>query len=384
MNKQTSSTPWNSIAEGVINLEDRRLTYAEAAASPCASCPTAPCCTHLPLHTFKITNMIELDHALYLLNFDRIELGLSASGEWSVYYTYPCRFLDRKKFTCTVHNTPEQPQICVHYNPYQCWYKRVFTKSASDDFLRVDRPRMEFILSQIVFDESRNIIEVPAWETLLEEFASPSLHLESAISEPPIHDPVTEAWREMIVLQNGHNSKSPETYTYDALQEPCAGCQAYCCQTLVFPQSTPAHMSGLDYYRFCLGFPGVELGLADDSWSIIVKTTCRHLQGQRCGLYGQPQRPLICKYYDAWKCTYKINFGLPRPAGFLRVKLEQFRWLTECFQFDQTGAIVQFPATDMIRDYIEEQWRAELMIQPDGMQAKTIGELLVAEVGSQA
>src|SRR5690606_35034612 len=45
-----SKTPWNSIAEGVVPLAEGRLTFPEALVSPCASCQTAPCCTHLPLH----------------------------------------------------------------------------------------------------------------------------------------------------------------------------------------------------------------------------------------------------------------------------------------------------------------------------------------------
>lgn len=364
-----SSTPWNSIAESIVSVEALQLTHKEALNSPCASCPTSPCCTHVPLHTFAITNMIELDHAAYLLNFDRIELGLSASGEWSVYYTYPCRFLDRHDFTCTVHNTPTQPQICVSYNPYNCWYKRVFTKSTSPDFLRIDRQRFEFILPEIVFDEERNITEVPDWETLIESLAGVPLQPNPAVSKPPGFDPVTDKWQKLIVNLNNDQSSDEQTYGYKDLNDPCSGCEAYCCKTLVFPQAPPANITNLDYYQFCLGFPGIELGIADDTWSLLVKTTCRHLQDNRCTIFGRPERPLICKYYDAWKCTYKINFGLPRPDGFLRVSLDQFGWLTGCFEFDQNGQIVQFPSTEAIRQSIEEKWRNELTTSPAKSEA---------------
>jgi hypothetical protein len=356
----TSTTPWNSIAESLVEFGEIQLNQQEALVSPCASCSTAPCCTHLPLHTFKITNLVELDHALYLLNFDRIELGLSAAGDWSVYYCYPCRFLDRASFGCTVHNTPQQPQICVHYNPYHCWYKRVFTRSNSDNFLRIDRQRMAFILDHLLFDEARQLVAVPDWASLTEGLAA--LPLEPgppALADPPITDAATETWQTMVSTQDF--SQPAESYSYAALQNPCQDCQAYCCQTLVFPQGLPTTISNLDYYRFCLGFPGVELGLADDHWSLLIKTTCRHLVDHRCAIYGQPERPLICKYYDALKCTYRINFGLPRPQGFLRVRLEQFLWLTDCFQFDQHGNIIQFPPLETIRSYIEACWSQELV-----------------------
>lgn len=352
-----SNTPWNSIAESVVPSQEGRLSYKEVLTSPCHSCPTSPCCTYLPLHTFNIRNILELDHAIYLLNFDRIELGLSASGNWSVYYRYPCRFLNRTEFTCSIHNTPEQPQICVNYNPYRCWYKRVLTKSVSDEFLRIDRQRMEYIIPLLAFDESGNILEIPNWETLVEGIAKLPREPNSQPSDPPSEDPVTETWKQLVLNPESGVAETEKAYTYAALGEPCSGCQAYCCKTLVFPQALPIHTTNLDFLKFCLGFPGIELGIADDTWSIVVKTTCRHLQDNCCSVYGKSERPLLCKYYDAWKCTYKPHFGTPRPGKFLRVQLEQFQWLTESFSFDENGTIVQFPPIEAIRIYIEERWR---------------------------
>jgi hypothetical protein len=349
-----------SVAEADIPLQERRLAHAEALASPCASCDSAPCCTHLPLHSFKITNMVELDHAVYLLNFDRIQLGLSASGEWSVYYVYPCRFLNRQDFSCTVHHTATQPHICVNYNPYNCWYKRVFTGNVSQEFLQIDYRRMQFILARIVFDDARNIVEVPDWSSLMDELAKLPLEPDGIVADTLLQDPILETWQQLVVHGPGSNNGRPpagQSYTYNDLHDPCQGCSAQCCQTLVFPQTAPATMGNLDFYRFCLGFPGVELGITDDGWSIVVKSRCRHLQGNRCALYGQPERPLICKYYDAWKCTYKTNFGVPRPDGFLRLRLEQFNQLVENFRFDEQGAVVEFPTLELIRSTVENGWR---------------------------
>lgn len=357
----TTRTPWNSIAEGVVDYQGRQLSYAEGIASPCTTCETTPCCTHLPLQTFKITNMLELDHAVYALNFAHIELGLSASGDWNVYYKYPCRFLNRANFRCIVHDTPQQPQICRQYNPYSCWYKRVMTQAVGQDYLPIDQQRMDFVLSQIVCDEFRNIIQVPAWETLVEVFQN------LPPAPVPMHpDPVEEdaslaAWRDAVLNPDRIPVKGNSvTYTYTSLQEPCHECEAYCCQTLIFPHPVPRTASALDYFRFCLGFPGIELGLADDGWQIVVKTTCRHLQNRRCAIYGKTERPLLCKYYDAWKCTYRINFGLPKPPTFVRLRLEQFESLAECFQFDQYGDVMQIPSIETVREAVETQWRTSL------------------------
>lgn len=354
-----SETPWNSIAESIIELPDGPLNYQAALASPCETCATSPCCTALPLHTFRITNMTELDHAIYLLNFDRIELGLSANGDWSVYYRYPCRFLDRQSFNCTIHEQPQQPSICRHYNPYHCWYKRVFTSGVSDNFLRIDRERMEYVVSQVVFNQDRTIAEVPDWDNLTEAFGRMSLTPPkngegSAVEIESVAQP--DVWIDLENVQV--QAQDPSMYVFDELTDPCGNCPAYCCHTLVFPAAPPATLANLDYYQFCLGFPGVELGVTDGEWAIIVKTTCRHLQGNRCALYGKPERPQICRYYDEFKCTYKVNFGQAQPDGFLTVNLDRFQWLAESFPMDSYGQVLELPPVALLRAHFEEQQRS--------------------------
>lgn len=352
---QAQFIPWESIANGLDPFPPEPKPWAEAVASPCATCRRSPCCSHLPVHTFRITNMVEFDHARYLLNFDRIKLGLSSGGDWTVYYVYPCRFLDRNDFSCTIHATPEQPQICVQYNPYNCWYRRSLTQSVSEEFIQIDRPRFDYIAARVQFDELRNIVSVPAWETMLADLRDLVATPPPVTAAPPESDAPFEAWREAV--RTGVEERDPTVpRAYDAVTSPCTGCAATCCETLIFPGAIPANASSLDYYRFALGFPGVEIGIGDDAWSIVVKTRCRHLVGGLCSVYGTDERPLICKYYDAWKCTYRVNFGLPRPPAFLRVRLEQWKWLTECFQFDQFGQVLGVPPVADIRAHIEARW----------------------------
>jgi hypothetical protein len=83
----TQFVPWNSIVESLVDFGARRLRYLEGLASPCVTCRTAPCCTHLRVQTFRAGKLTELDLARYLLNFERIELELSPDSEWSVYYS---------------------------------------------------------------------------------------------------------------------------------------------------------------------------------------------------------------------------------------------------------------------------------------------------------
>ena len=238
----------------------RGLTLAQARETPCFSCAGSPCCTHLPLHRFHVTTLAELEHALYLLNFARIELGIAASGEWSVFYHQPCRYLDRrdpKNYLCSIHQTEAQPQICVHYNPYSCWYKKALG-AGSPDYVRVDRRRLAWIAERVVFNDDRVITATPGWPQLQEMVAA--LPFEEAAETEPEVDPVFERWLEESALAPGPR-RPAALRVYGDFADRCAGCAAECCTTLVFPHGRPQTRRNVDYLQFALGFPGVGIRL---------------------------------------------------------------------------------------------------------------------------
>jgi hypothetical protein len=352
--------PWLSILAGSVESGPEELGWADSLTSPCATCRTAPCCTYLPLHRFRVDTMLQLDHARYLVNFDRIELGLSAAGDWSAYYRYPCRFLDRATYGCTLHNTRAQPNICKNYNPYQCWYRKALRSPVSEGFLRIDRPRMQYLVEHTVLDENRAIVAVPSWDTLAAAFATMPCDEQRADDDEIGADPVFDAWRPQVIDLAARPRGEPRRHGFDDLQEPCDGCSAWCCSTLIFPHGIPASHANLDYLRFALGFPGIEIGVHDRGWSIIVKTRCRHLTaGNRCGVYDQPERPLLCRYYDAHQCSYKPQFGETRPTGFVRIRLEQFGALASAFAFDSHGNAIDVPSAERVRAAVEQSWKRE-------------------------
>ena len=141
------------------------------------------------------------------------------------------------------------------------------------------------------------------------------------------------------------------------MTSPCDGCAAHCCTTVTFPLAVPRSVSSLDFVRFSLGFPGVEVGVGDDTWNLTIKTRCEHLRDGRCGVYGKPERPLRCSYYNEWQCTYKADYGRPTPPSLVRIRLEQFDALSERFEFDDQGAVVTVPSVGTVRDQVEQQWR---------------------------
>jgi len=330
------------------------MSLDEARSSPCASCATSPCCSYLPLQTFQMRTLLDLDMATYLLNFERLELGLSASGDWSVYYRYPCRFLDRGDFSCTIHNTPEQPSVCVHYNPYQCWYKPAMSQEGGREFFRIDRARLRHIADRVQFDQAREIVVAPGWDELTAAFAAMPVRSGDDFDSQPPHDPTLTRWVEQVRTRQVDCAERRTLPLVNLVEDsPCSNCSAWCCSSLVFPVPIARSVANLDFIKFALGFPGIQLGISDGAWSLIVKTTCRHLVGNRCGLYGQPDRPLRCRYYDEWSCTYRPRLEPTRPQDFFRISLEQFAALASSLTVDEYGNVGNLPPVGELREAVE-------------------------------
>ena len=72
-------------------------SYRQAREAPCLSCTTSPCCTYLLLGDFQLERLLDIDHALYLLNFDGHHAGTgsrparSTSTSTSRAATWTCR-----------------------------------------------------------------------------------------------------------------------------------------------------------------------------------------------------------------------------------------------------------------------------------------------------
>jgi Fe-S-cluster containining protein len=354
--------PWRRIQLRVLPERDG-LTWSEALTSPCATCETAPCCTHLALHEFDVDGLTDLDYARYVLNFERMHLGISPDGKWHVYYRAPCRYLEPESMRCTVHDSPTQPNVCKNFNPYACWYKASYAGPVSDTLIQVDRARLDWILERTTFAEDRAIRSMPSQDEMRAAF--PSLPV---TEDPPgpadailRADPVYPAWK--LSITRGEPDPPAPSRTFAELDDPCTSCAAYCCTSLVFPQRNPTNHAQVDYFRYALGFPGVELGVGGGTWTITIRTRCRHLDGNRCGVYGTADRPLVCTYYDAHKCGYRHQFASPRPAGFVRVRYDELDAVAGAFRFSESGHSTKIPTADEVRAAIEASWRGDANIE---------------------
>ena len=83
----------------------------------------------------------------------------------------------------------------------------------------------------------------------------------------------------------------------------CEYCSAKCCRYFALPIETPESFEDLEYIRWYLLHGQASVFKEDDTWYLLVHTTCKHLQSDnRCGIYET--RPQICRDYTTDNCEY--------------------------------------------------------------------------------
>jgi hypothetical protein len=297
--------------------------------------------------------VLDIDYAGYLLNFEGIIVGLRRDHTVEVYLHQACGFLDVPSGLCTVHSTPLQPSVCVTYNAHSCGYRHRMTVEVDADRPLLDRDRMAWLADRVVFDDNRRVTAMPEWGEMLEAFRSMPMH--RVLAPAPEPDPIIEEWRSIVLSEKRSDSTDPQVRRYGdpEVSDPCTGCGAWCCKVLVFNRGLPGDASQLEFLRYSLGFPGVEVGVAEDNWAVMVRTTCRHLEGDRCSVFGTEERPLKCGYYDALSCGYRGHFGVPRPDDIVRVRRDQFGVVADSIIFDDLGRIMAIPPIEILRNQLD-------------------------------
>lgn len=332
------------------------LTWAEARQSPCAVCAQSYCCTHARLHQFELRTVLHVDQAGYLLNFDGILLGLDSEFVVTVYLNQACSLLDQDSGLCTVHGTDQQPGECRHYPAFSCDYRHRMTDGNDPEHLILDRARFDWLAGTLYFDEDRYLVAGPEWPDTVAGVSAIPLSRHPAPLRPP--DPAMADWRDVVIGRKpptGMGRAVP--YDDPAVQQPCAGCAAHCCQVLVFNQAIPTRVADLDRILYLLGFPSIELVVAEGDWSILVHTRCRHLRGTECGLFGQPERPLKCGALPAVGCEYKPMLGAYDPDRQLRIRADLFPVLQNSLAYASDGTVLAVPPVPLINQLMQDALR---------------------------
>jgi hypothetical protein len=315
------------------------LSFRQARDEACQSCHDSPCCQHLVLDTVTLDSVRSVDHALHLLDFDGIYLSVTEDLDQARVYLYqPCRHLDDRGL-CAVHASADQPSICVAYQSQNCGYKAMFGPEPNGEAQLVDRARMRWLAEHLLFDRERRVAARPAWDEVLAAFAALPL-----TKVPAPHPPAgTTGWQPVALTRPP--SAERRRFRDPGVAQPCDGCPAWCCRTLVFRRPPPSDAKQVDFLRYALGFPAVEAKLAGDGWALVVHTTCRHLSGQRCALYGSEARPIECAEYDEGDCDYRRDFGPRWDGAAARIGFAEFPVLARSFGYDDLGRVIDSPTS---------------------------------------
>jgi Fe-S-cluster containining protein len=109
----------------------------------------------------------------------------------------------------------------------------------------------------------------------------------------------------------------------------CEFCTAKCCRYFALPIDTPDTVKDFDFMRWFLLHDRASVFVEDESWYLLVHTTCKHLQpDNRCGIYET--RPEICREYTTENCefdedtTYEKYFETPEQvAEYMEATVQQ-------------------------------------------------------------
>jgi len=135
--------------------------------NPCTGCP-APCCRMQVSPYTAPADFMQVDHIKYLLNFPNTEILITRSGDWHLVRWGNCCEFEVRDLTCKLHNTPDKPRICVNYNPYNCWYKRIFVINEPPEAYRLNSARFKEWVNGIRFNEQGKVTTTPDFELALE------------------------------------------------------------------------------------------------------------------------------------------------------------------------------------------------------------------------
>jgi len=141
------------------------------------------------------------------------------------------------------------------------------------------------------------------------------------------------------------------------LANPCQNCEAPCCKMLLIPYQTPNTFMDLDYIRYMLGFPGVNMILhKNGTWQVQIEENCNHLnlENNLCKLHDSPQKPKTCSFFNPHNCFYKRNFTGDHIRNIIKINAHSFGIIVNQIKFDELGNIISIPQQELIERIVQE------------------------------
>lgn len=94
---------------------------------------------------------------------------------------------------------------------------------------------------------------------------------------------------------------------YPAGENLCEHCTAKCCHYFALAIDEPNVRRDYDFMRWYLLHDRASLFVDDETWYLLVHTTCKHLRDDNmCGIYET--RPQICRDYTTAECEFEDDW----------------------------------------------------------------------------
>jgi hypothetical protein len=303
----------------------------------------------------------ELDFIQYALGFDGIEAGIHSQGQWVLNLRRKCRHL-LPNFRCELHGTPEKPLVCRSYDEHKCLYRSAFLGDTKAEYLRLDIRRFRALRSLVRFDSEGRVASVPDRDTLFSAILQADAEADITPAWPPPEPPRKRLlgnvrWNAAAGYPEARLPEGTDSLStwQEAAESPCQRCATPCCQVIIFEFGNPTTLSSVDFMEYMLGFEGVELALTPSGWKTLVNSTCRYFDGELllCKLFGQPERPLICSSYDAYKCAYRSWLMEPQRTPFIRVDHDAFQIVRRHLPLNAQGEVITGLSVDQLRTILD-------------------------------
>jgi hypothetical protein len=138
-----------------------------------------------------------------------------------------------------------------------------------------------------------------------------------------------------------------------AEENPCSGCSVPCCSMLLIPHPTPTTFMDIDYIRYMVGFPTVQMILSSNGqWQVLIEQTCLLLDQKTnlCTVHNTPRKPKTCVFFNPHRCWYKSGFHkTENPPDLIRIDMELFEAILHHIRFDEEGNIIEIPTWEFLR-----------------------------------
>jgi hypothetical protein len=154
------------------------------------------------------------------------------------------------------------------------------------------------------------------------------------------------------------NQAAQVSLSYDeAIASPCRSCDVlFCCCYLPLQVLPIRNLMELDYVRYLLGFPRLEVGFSmNGQWSVYYAMPCRHFDSDTrlCRVHGTSEKPRTCTAYNEHDCWYYRAIS-GDSKGFLRFDRHRLEQLLPLIDFDRERNVASVPAWSQMIELCSE------------------------------